>query len=39
MSRNDIMAFIGANARGFHDAMSRVRSDIQIRGWSGKNQP
>lgn len=29
MSRNDIMAFIGANARGFHDAMSRVRSDTK----------
>lgn len=29
MSRNDIMAFIGANARGFHDAMSRVRADTK----------
>lgn len=29
MSRNDIMAFIGANARGFHDAMTRVRGDTK----------
>ncbi|WP_439273544.1 phage tail tape measure protein [Pseudochrobactrum sp. HB0163] len=29
MSRNDIMAYIGANSRGFHDAMNRVRSDTK----------
>lgn len=28
-ARADIMAFIGANARGFHDAMSRVRGDAK----------
>lgn len=29
MSRTDIMAFIGANAQGFFDAMRRVRSDTK----------
>ncbi|MDP8249623.1 hypothetical protein [Pseudochrobactrum saccharolyticum] len=29
MSRNDILAFIGANARGFHEAMNRVRGDTK----------
>lgn len=28
-ARADIMAFIGANARGFHDAMTRVRGDAK----------
>lgn len=28
-TRADIMAFIGANARGFHDAMRRVRGDAK----------
>ncbi|MEN5277308.1 hypothetical protein ABE527_10185 [Brucella sp. TWI432] len=28
-ARADIMAFIGANARGFHDAMRRVRGDAK----------
>ena len=38
MSRNDIMAFIGANARGFHDAMSRVRSDTKATASSSQRE-
>ncbi|WP_376710894.1 hypothetical protein [Pseudochrobactrum lubricantis] len=29
MTRNDIMAYIGANSRGFHEAMNRVRGDTK----------
>ncbi len=38
MSRNDIMAFIGANARGFHEAMGRVRSDTKATAKSAQRE-
>lgn len=38
MFRNDIMAFIGANARGFHEAMVRVRSDTKATAKSAQRE-
>lgn len=38
MSRNDIMAYIGANTRGFQEAMNRVRSDTKATATAAKRE-
>lgn len=37
-TRADIMAFIGANSRGFHDAMRRVRGDAKDTAQDAKKE-